>query len=611
MVATMRKFVFLAFHRDWDQFLHELRDLGMIHVVEQDRTEIDEENLETFIAQSKRFNEAAKKLNKQIDKKSKEPLNEADSDLGYKIPNMIEEIEDAISQINQKLQVAIKERDALKVWGDFNPENIKNLEKAGYRIQFFVSPNNLYDKEWETNHDIYVLKREASRIYFIALSRGENLAEIFDLEEEKIPDVSLSELNGLIDSLKHDIELQNYKLKELAKDLPSLELAIKELESEMTFTKVVQSGKPVADNKLILLQGWAPEDNVKEISEYLDTKSVYYETYEPVPEDDVPIKFKNNRFAKIFEPIAELYELPSYNEIDLTPYFAPFYMIFFGLSLGDIGYGAFLLLFATLVKIIKKDTIPKSMRGIMTLVQFLGGATMFCGLLQGGFFGFSIYEINSPIIQNLENIIYFDNSQMFMLSLVLGVIQIMFGMFIKIFNRAKQFGFAHSLSTIGWFVFLISFILSFLFPNFLPMGGMAHNIVMILSGILIVFFNSPGKNIFVNIGSSLWDTYNMATGLLGDVLSYVRLFALGLSGGILAGVFSSLSVGMSPDNAILGPLVTILIFVAGHAINMFMNALGAFVHPLRLTFVEFYNNSEFTGGGKKYNPFRKELNYQE
>ncbi len=139
-------------------------------------------------------------------------------------------------------------------------------------------------------------------------------------------------------------------------------------------------------------------------------------------------------------------------------------------------------------------------------------------------------------------------------------------------------------------------------PEFLQMGGTAHNIVMMSSAIPIIFFNSPGKNIFVNIGLSLWDTYNMATGLLGDVLSYVRLFALGLSGGILASVFTSLATGMSPDKAILGPVVTVLIFVIGHAITIFMNALGAFVHPLRLTFVEFYNNSEFTGGGKKIQP---------
>ena len=108
---------------------------------------------------------------------------------------------------------------------------------------------------------------------------------------------------------------------------------------------------------------------------------------------------------------------------------------------------------------------------------------------------------------------------------------------------------------------------------------------------------------FLNLGLGLWDTYNMATGLLGDVLSYVRLFALGLSGGILASVFNSLAAGMSPDNAIVKPIVYVLIFLIGHAINMFMNVLGAIVHPVRLTFVEFYNNAEFEGGGKKYNPF--------
>jgi hypothetical protein len=119
-------------------------------------------------------------------------------------------------------------------------------------------------------------------------------------------------------------------------------------------------------------------------------------------------------------------------------------------------------------------------------------------------------------------------------------------------------------------------------------------------------YNSPDKNIFVNIGLGLWDSYNMATGLLGDILSYVRLFALGLSGGILASVFNSLAVGMSPDNVIAGPIVMVLIFVIGHAINIFMNVLGAMVHPMRLTFVEFFKNAGYEGGGKEYeqHPFR-------
>lgn len=605
MVATMRKFVFLAYHKDYDAFLHELWELGMIHVVEQGRSELDEEKLDTYLGKAKELTEAEKILRKRIDKKSKEPLNQPDAELGRRIPTEIDKIEQEKTSLNQQLQVAVKERDALKPWGNFDPLTLKLLEKEGYTLSFFIAPNIQYNSEWEDQHDIIVIDRTSSRTHFVVLSKGQNMSDILNLEAEKLPDVSLNELNKVIASLEEKIDQQEQALNTLAKDLPSLEVALKEVEAEITFNRVVQSGTPVADNKVIVLQGWSPEDNVEEISHFLQSKNVYFETFEPQPEDDVPIKFKNNRFTRLFEPIAELYMLPKYNEIDLTPFFAPFYMIFFGLSLGDIGYGAFILLVITLAKIFKKDSLSTTMRGLLTLAQILGASTMVCGLLTGGFFGYSIYDINVPFFQNMKDQVFFDNSQMFMLSLVLGVVQIMFGMFIKIFNRSKQFGFRHALSSVGWFFFLLSFIVAYLFPSFMPMGQAFHTGVLIATGILIVFFNSPGKNILVNMGTSLWDTYNMATGLLGDILSYIRLFALGLSGGILASVFSSLATGMSPDNVILGPIVTILIFVAGHAINMFMNALGAFVHPLRLTFVEFYNNSDFTGGGKKFTPFKK------
>ena len=280
-------------------------------------------------------------------------------------------------------------------------------------------------------------------------------------------------------------------------------------------------------------------------------------------------------------------------------------MIFFGLSLGDIGYGTLLFLGATAARTFGKEKISHTMRGMLALVQILGISTMVCGLLTGGFFGFSIYETNIPFFQNLKDQVFFDNEQMFILSLILGVVQIMFAMFLKIVNRVKQFGWTQALSTIGWFVLLLSVIVAYLFPAFMPMGGTLHLVVLGLSAVLIFFFNSPGKNPFMNFGLGLWDTYNMATGLLGDVLSYVRLFALGLSGGILASVFNSLALGLKPDNLIGGSIVFLLIFLFGHSINMFMNVLGAFVHPLRLTFVEFYKNAEFEGGGKKYNPFRK------
>ena len=387
------------------------------------------------------------------------------------------------------------------------------------------------------------------------------------------------------------------------KDIPALKEALKELQSNIEFSKVVLSTEQAAGEKLMLLEGWAPARNKIEIEAFLDASHVYYEISDPTPEDNVPIELNNKGFFSWFEPICKLYMLPKYNELDLTPFFAPFFMIFFGLCLGDSGYGLFLFIGATAYRLMAKKLTP-SAKSIISLIQVLATSTFFCGLLTGTFFGANIYNLDWPIVQRLKHAVFMDNNDMFQLSLILGVVQIMFGMVLKAVNQTIQFGFKYAVATIGWIILLVSMGVSALLPAVLPMGGTIHLVILGIAAVMIFLFNTPGKNVFLNIGLGLWDSYNMITGLLGDVLSYVRLFALGLSGGILAGVFNSLATGMSPDNAIMGPIVMVLIFVIGHAINIFMNVLGAMVHPMRLTFVEFFKNSGYEGGGKEYKPFK-------
>jgi V/A-type H+-transporting ATPase subunit I len=134
-------------------------------------------------------------------------------------------------------------------------------------------------------------------------------------------------------------------------------------------------------------------------------------------------------------------------------------------------------------------------------------------------------------------------------------------------------------------------------------------VVMYVTGgigaVCIFLLNDLKRNPLFNVGAGVWDAYNMASGLLGDILSYVRLFALGISGAVLGLVFNDLAVKMSPDIPVVGFLVTLIILIFGHSMTFFMSALGAFVHPMRLTFVEFYKNAGFEGGGKKYKPFAR------
>ena len=599
----MKKFSFLIYHNDYDLFLQDLRELGLIHVAQQKSSAEYNDELESYISQLKKLQEAKKILQKTIsDDKEEMPQNPADVDLGYKIPGKIEAVQERIATINQQLQVTTRELESLESWGNFDPQVIKNLEQAGYNIEFFSIQKSAYNPEWETLYNAFLIQ-EGTRYNFITITKQDNVAEEIGLEAVKLPDVSYQDLSNLIVSIKEKHAKEKQSLKDLAADIPSVDAAIADVESKITLKNVVLSTDKVADDKVMVMQGWAPEENESKIVSYLQSKDAYYEVADPTPEDDVPIKLKNNKFFKLFEPITKLYMLPQYNELDLTPFFAPFFMIFFGLSLGDIGYGLFLFVGATAAKVLKKSSFSDSIKSILSLVQVLGISTFFTGFLTGGFFGVDLYSLDWPIAIALKENLFLDNNVMFSLSLVLGVIQVMFGMVLKAFNRTIQFGFMHGISTIGWILLLLSVIFAVLFPAILPMGGTVHLIILGISAVAIFFVNSPGKNIFLNIGLGFWDTYNMATGLLGDILSYVRLFALGLSGGILASVFTSLAVGMSPDNAIIGPIVTVLIFVIGHGINIFMNTLGAIVHPMRLTFVEFFKNSEFSGGGQKYQPF--------
>ncbi len=601
MIAKMTKVTFLVYHKEYDCFLKNIRDLGVVHVVTKAQGGAENAALQESIRLSARYASAIKLL-QGMGVPSAE-AREGDADRGEQALQQTEDLLHQSQQLAHRIQAVEKEVAALEPWGDFDPQNISRLQDAGYQIGFYICSEKQFKPEWVDLYHATVINRIGSKLYFLTVTKDTLTSEL-EVETAKLPDSSLSALRQTVSDLKAQQEALQNKLKELAATaVPDLQAAQHRVHSQIEFSKVVLSTDALADNKLMLLEGWIPTERVPEMTEFLRSQEVYYETAAPQPGDDVPILLENKGFFRLFEPIMRLYMLPKYNELDLTPFFAPFFMLFFGLCLGDSGYGLFMLLAVTLYRVFAKK-LSASMKPILTLVQILGASTMVCGLLTGTCFGFSLYDIQLPLFQTLKESISLDNQQMFNLSLILGGVQIIFGMILKSVNQTIQFGVKYAISTIGWILILVSTAVAFAAPGVMPMGGTLHLIFLGIGVLMAYLYNSPDKNVFVNIGLGLWDTYNMATGLLGDVLSYVRLFALGLSGGILASVFNSLAVGMSPDNVIAGPIVMVLIFIIGHAINIFMNVLGAMVHPMRLTFVEFFKNAGYEGGGKEYKPFK-------
>ena len=606
MITKMKKLTFLVYHKEYEEFLNSLRELGVVHIVEKQQGAADNTELQENIRLFNRLAATLKLLQNQKHEKNAVIATEGGTATrGMQVLDEVDALQTEHGKLSQQLQSYAKEKEVLEVWGNFEPTGIQKLKDAGYIIGFYSCSEGNYKEEWETEYNAMIVNRISSKVFFVTVTKAGQEVDL-DVEQAKLPAYSLSRLEALYDTTEQAIEGNEKKLVALSEtDIPSLKAALKELQSQIEFSKVVLSSEQTAGDKLMLIEGWAPAYSKVEIEAYLNDAHVYYEITDPMPGDNVPIRLNNKGFFAWFEPICKLYMLPKYNELDLTPFFAPFFMVFFGLCLGDSGYGLFLFLGATAYRLLAKKVTP-SMKSIISLIQVLSASTFFCGLLTGTFFGANIYDLDWPIVQRLKLAVLMDNNDMFRLSLILGVIQILFGMVLKAVNQTIQFGFKYAIATIGWIILLVSTAVSALFSSseLLTMGGTAYKVVLCISGAMIFLFNTPGKNIFMNIGLGLWDSYNMVTGLLGDVLSYVRLFALGLSGGILAGVFNSLAVGMSPDNVIAGPIVMVLIFVIGHAINMFMNVLGAMVHPMRLTFVEFFKNSGYEGGGKEYKPFK-------
>ena len=606
MITPMTKLTMLIYHRDYNQFLNELREHGVVHVHAKKQT-LQDENMKAKMAEMKHVSNTIKLLEKINGQQSTDNRQQAlTTELrNAELISFIDSKFAEIDSIQQQIASLQKEDSAYNVWGNFPEEDIKKIQSNNWDLRFFSVPNSKYDEKWEQEFNAFLINEISGFKYFTTLTAKGKEVNI-DAEKYHFPSMSKSEITAQIEELKNKLEEIRQYLSEVSADaiakLNDYKIAVKD---DADFYKVSEAASKLADDKIMMLEGWVPTEIEKDTISWLSEREIYFEATEPEKNvDNPPIKLKNRRFARLFEMIGNMYSIPTYWELDMTPFFAPFFVMFFGFCMGDLGYGA-LICIITLALILSRKL--KGMSDILWLGFFLGFGTVIMGTISGTFFGVPLLEVEGiPIVDKLKGIMFQPDGiySAFYVSLIIGVFQILFGMCLKIINQIKLFGFGAAVSTIGWVILLLGGIVTFLIDGI----GIPFYACLGVGAVLIYLLNGP-LNSFVaplkNIGSGLWDTYNMATGLLGDVLSYIRLFALGLSGSILGLVFNDLAMNMKPDIPVLGTIVMLLILVFGHTMNIALSALSAFVHPMRLTFVEFYKNSGFVGGAKQYEPFKK------
>ncbi|SUE33902.1 V-type ATP synthase subunit I [Rikenella microfusus] len=605
MIEPMIRYNLLLYHGDVKPFMEKLRELGMVDITLRDWDA--PQQVRDLMAASERYRTVYQRLG-SVKPGAAEAGQDNDAAPFATVHEAVEAYETAaerIAQLENMRAKATTELDELAMWGEFDPQEIRRLrEQDGIALRFFEVATKQYDPQWEREYAIQVVSQTAGgETYFVvAQPLTENgTAEPVELgsaaTELKAPEMTFAQKEAQIEDFLRQEQEQQAVIARAALSRERIWADYLEMKNRVLFDEAVNAGESYADGTVKIVEAWSVAANRDAVEAFFDREGVIYESDKATAGENPPIKLKNHFFARLFEPVGSLYMLPKYNELDMTPFFAPFFMLFFGMCFGDAGYG--LLFILAIVLFWRK--IPVRFRDYAWLVLFLNIAAVFFGLLTGNMFGIELAKV--PALVRFKE--YFvSNDNMFNVAVGMGAAQVLFGQILRIFNRSKQNGsFLYGLSTLGWVILMISGILVLL--GVLPAGSLAFYILLGISGVLIFFLNSPHKNPFINVGAGLYSCYEMATGVVGDLVSYVRLFAIGLCGAIIAQVFNALSVGLSGDIPVLSWIFMAAILAIGHGLNIFISALGAFVHPVRLTFVEFYKNAGFEGGGRRFTPFKR------
>lgn len=606
MVTKMTKYSFILLSEQTEGFLNSLQELGVVDI-SRSLKPIDEQS-SGMLAEADRAKKALSIL----------AACKAGSEKDFKFDgcpvDAVLETQDRIAEIAAEIAAAKKEIAVRQPWGNFSSEDIHKLESQGLKLRFYSCMKKKFDPSWAEIQPLEVISETESKVFFVTVSPAQEEYS-FPLEAIPAPEGSVNEEEEKLALLQSKLEKEQQLLANLKSCSDEIRKAYNDSLSRLDLYFAEAATEKAVDNYLTVLTGFAPTSDDKRLCASFDSMDIYYSHEAATKEDNPPVKLKNNWFAKNFEVLTGMYGVPAYDEFDPTPVLGPFFMLFFAMCMGDAGYGILLMLIALVLRLKMKDS---SLGKMHRLIAYLGGMTFVVGIFLGTFFGMSILEASwAPAwLKGLCIDGWFPDAKIagfpvqMVLAVAIGVLHICLAMIIKTINFTKRFGFKKTVATWGWTTLIVGglVVVSLGMTEVLSAEAFKWTIIAlaVVSGLAIYVFNTPGRNPLLNIGSGLWDTYNMVTGLLGDVLSYIRLYALGLAGGMLGNAFNIMGT-MILDIPVPGVnwVFCIIILIFGHVLNLAMSCLGAFVHPLRLTFVEYFKNSGYEGSGAKYNPLTK------
>ena len=597
------------------------------YINNEELTHIDERlyQLSNAISLIKKYDERKTRLRDVIHGNENYTFDElAKKALSYdwkKVSSELNKIGTQYSQIKSEISKKYMRYDEIDLWErlDVNPKELKNLKKVNTFLGTvpiklkgsFIDGISELDKTYY--EELKIVKDE---VYYLVISsidesEKEKLAEVFrnssftveNLDIDAVPQDYKNELQKEISELKKEKRRLKAQIKTYSEDLTDLQAVYEYMQNKKL--RIVESEKLAQTENTILIKGWIPTEKVSEFEKVVKDEAGdnYYLTFTDADRDDttVPIKLKNGKIASTFENLTGMYAYPRYNEIDPTPMFTPFYILFFGMMGADVGYGLVLLL-ATMF-VLKVVNLSSQMRKSIKFFFYLSFSVIFWGLLYGSYFGATIpgiWRLVDPASQYNDLLIG---------SIVFGVVHIFVGLAIKAYMLIRD---GKSLEAVYdvlfWYMALIGGML-FLIFKLMNLSAVVANVSMwvMIAGMagIVLTGGREAKGVGAKLGGGLYSLYGISS-YVGDFVSYSRLMALGLSGGFIASAINMIA-GMIGGNW-FGMIFIPLILIAGHLFNMFLSFLGAYVHTSRLMYVEYFGKF-YEGGGKAFKDFSTENKY--
>lgn len=465
-------------------------------------------------------------------------------------------------------------------------------------------------------------KQQTAALIICHKSSAENIYKALrDTGFTHLSDTAVEDAGDKIAALIKDIEENKKKISETEKKIISLAEKRDDLQFLFDYLNVERDRAAASDNishtkQTSIISGWVPEPIEKKVLNLAEKYGASVTFTEPNEEDEVPVLLKNNGFAQPVEAITEMYAMPGKKDIDPSSVMAFFYYLLFGMMLSDAGYGLVMVIGTALA--LKKTTVEGNLRRSLKMFFFCGISTIFWGALFGSWFG----DIVPIICKEFFGITYTagdmalwfepikDPIKLLLFSFVIGICHLFLGLItagVMQWKEGKKWDAIFDTVPIMLLILGAAPLAAGVLVEMPSVVNTVAGYVAIAGLVLVVLTSSrSSKNIIVRLLGGLYGLYNIASGYLSDILSYSRLLALGLATGSIAGVINML--GVMPSNLVVKGILLAVVFVVGHALNMAINVLGAYVHTNRLQFVELFSKF-YEGGGTAFNPLKMNTKY--